>query len=224
MSLTETGKTHGVATQPGSTVRSSLGTIGAVSAFAKSSGLASCRSKSTAFAVLVHRVTDPVDASIVTDLGVGRINKDYFVVLHGSILVNPVRVEYTEVGELTSDLLLSNRLKISLEFKVVDTLVLRFSKYHTTVILTLTTSTTDSNAYYNISLLSLVTKTVSLLGTGRFVATDHLRALTVLPRTDTKEETECITLLVTPKLFHILVSSHDVKLQFLKNKWKCEIK
>ena len=195
-----------------------------MSTLAKSSGLASCRGKSTALTVLVYRVTDPVDASIVTDLCVGRIDKDDLVVLHGSILVDPVRVKNTEVGEFTSNLLLSNRLKISLELKVVNTLMLGLSENHTTMVLTFTSSTTDSNSYNNISLLSLVPKTVSLLGTGGLVATDHLWALTVLPRANTKEETECITLLVTPKLFHVLVSSHDVKLQFLKNKWKCEIK
>jgi hypothetical protein len=46
--------------------------------------------ESSSLTVLMNRVTDPVDTRIVTDLGVGRIDKDDLIVLHGSILVNPV--------------------------------------------------------------------------------------------------------------------------------------
>jgi len=180
-----------------------------VSTLAESSGLASCRGKSTALTVLVYRVTDPVDTRIITDLRVGRIDKDDLIVLHGSVLVNPVRVEYAKIGELASDLLLCNRLKISLELKVVNTLVLGLTENHTTMVLTLTSSTTDSDTYNNVSLLCLVTKTVSLFGTSGLAHANHLRALTVLPCANTKEETEGITLLVTPKLFHVFVGSHS---------------
>lgn len=189
-----------------------------MSTLAETSGLASCRGESTALTVLVYRVTDPVDTRIVTDLGVGRIDKDDLIVLHGSILVNPVGVKNAEVGELASDLFLSNRLEISLELKMVNTLMLGLTENHTTMVLTLASSTTDSDAYNYISLLGLVTKTMSLLGTSGLVATYHLGALTVLPCANTKKETECITLLVTPKLFHILVSSHIDKLATRKRK------
>jgi len=189
-----------------------------VSTLTETSGLASCRGESTALTVLVYRVTDPVNAGVITDLGVGRIDKDDLVVLHGSILVNPVRVKNAKVGKLASYLLLSNRLKVSLELKVVDTLMLGLTEDHTTVILTLASSTTDSDAYNYVTLLSLVTKTVSLLGTGGLAATDHLGALTVLPRANTKKETKGVTLLVTPKLFHVLVCSHIDELASAKRK------
>jgi hypothetical protein len=207
--LTITLELHDVIAQPGSTVRSSLDSIGTVSRLAKSSGFASSRGKSTAFAVLVYRVANPVDARIIADLGVGRINKNNFIVLHSSILVNPVRVEYTKIGELASNLLFSNGLKVTFKFKMVDTLVLWLSEYHTTVNLTLASSTTYSDTNNYISLLSLVSKTVSLIGTAGLGAAYHLGALTVFPCADTEKETEGITLLVTPKLFHILVGSHD---------------
>ncbi len=218
MSLTETLETHGVAPLPGSEVRTSLDSVGAVTTLAKSTALASGRSEASALTVLVYRVADPVDAGIVTDLGVGRIYKDDLVVLHGSILIDPVRVQYTEIGKLTSNLLLGNGLKVTLELKVVDTLVLGLTEYHTTVILTLTSSTTDTYANNDISLLGLVTKTVGLVGTGRAVAANHLWSLTVLPSANAKKETEGVTLLVTPKLFHVLVGSHAEKLSNLKEK------
>mmetsp|Transcript_3127 Transcript_3127/g.3605 ORF Transcript_3127/g.3605 Transcript_3127/m.3605 type:complete len:223 (+) Transcript_3127:204-872(+) len=218
MSLTETLETHGVAPLPGGKVGSSLDSICAVTSLAKSTALASSGSETSALSVLVYRVTDPVDAGIIADLGVGRIYKDDLVVLHGGVLVDPVRVQYTKVGELASYLLLSNGLKITLKLKVVDTLVLGLTEYHTTVILTLTSSTTYTYADNNVSLLSLVTKTVSLVGTGGAVAANHLWSLTVLPGTNAEKETEGVTLLVTPKLFHVLVGSHTEKLSNLYQK------
>ena len=43
------------------------------------------------------------------------IDEDDFVVLHGGVLVDPVRVEDAEVGVLASDLLLGDGLKVALE-------------------------------------------------------------------------------------------------------------
>jgi hypothetical protein len=76
------------------------------------------------------------------------------------------------------------------------------------VVRALAASTTDTATDNNISLLGLVSKTVSLLGTGGAVHTGDLGALTVLPSADTEKETKSITLLVTPKLFHIFVATH----------------
>jgi hypothetical protein len=74
--------------------------------------------------------------------------------------------------------------------------------------LTLTSTTADSGTYNDVSLLGLVTKTVGLIGTARTVACKDVGALAVFPSADTHQESESITLLVTPKLFHILVGSH----------------
>jgi len=111
-------------------------------------------------------------------------------------------------------------LKVTLELDLLDTLVLGLTENHTTVVRALASSTTDSDTDNNVSLLGLVSKTVSLLGTGRAVHTGDLGALTVLPSTDTKEETDSITLLVTPKLFHVFVATHLDKL----NKYTVEQK
>lgn len=179
-----------------------------MSTLAKTTSLTSSRSKTTAFTVLVHRVANPVDTGIVTDLEMRRIDKDDLVVLHGSILVHPVRVENTKVGKLASNLFFRDRLKVPLEFDLVDTLVLGLTENHTTVVGTLASSTTDSDTDNNVSLFGLVSEAVSLFSTSGSVAADHLGTLTVFPCTDTKKETKSITLLVTPEFFHILVGSH----------------
>jgi hypothetical protein len=206
--LTVTLEALHVPVEPGSTRTSSLDVVGTVSTLAKTTGLASSTGKSTAFPVLVHRVDDPVDARVVTDLGVGGIYKNNFVILHGGVLVNPVGVKNTQVGKFTSDLLLGNTLEVTVELQMVDTLVLGLTEDHTTVVRTLTSSTTDSATNDNVSLLGLVSKTVGLVGTSGAVDAGDLGALTVLPSTDTKEETEGVTLLVTPELFHVFVATH----------------
>jgi hypothetical protein len=169
-----------------------------VSLLSESTSLASSAGKSTHFAVLVDGVDDPVNTGVVADLLVVGVDADDFVVFHGRVLVDPVRVENTEIWVSASGLFFGYGLKIALELKVVDTLMLGLTENHTTMVLTLTSSTTDSNTDNNVSLLGLVTETVSLFGTGGTSTTDHLGALTVLPCTNAEEETECITLLVTP--------------------------
>mmetsp|Transcript_18290 Transcript_18290/g.27166 ORF Transcript_18290/g.27166 Transcript_18290/m.27166 type:complete len:215 (+) Transcript_18290:263-907(+) len=208
--LTITLEAHSVPPDPGGAVRTSDGTVGTVSFLAQTTALATSRSKSTHLTVLVYGVDNPVDARIIADDLVVRVDTDDFVVLHGSILSHPVGVQDTEVGVLTSDLLLSNTLKIALEVKLVNTVVLGLSVHHTLGNLTLAASTTNTGTDNHISLLGLVTETVSLLGTRGTVDTGDVVALAVLPSADTKEETKDVTLLVTPKLFHVLVGSHDV--------------
>ena len=158
--------------------------------------------------MLVHGVHNPVNTGVVADLLVRRINHNNFVVLHGGVLVDPVRVEYTKVGKFASGLLLSNALLITLRLNLPDTLVLGLTVDHTAVVGALAASTADTAADDDVSLLGLVAETVGLVGTGGTVHAGDLGALTVLPGADAEEETEGITLLVTPELFHVLVATH----------------
>jgi hypothetical protein len=119
---------------------------------------------------------------------------------------------------MSANTLLCNTSQVSSELQLVDTLVLGLTVHDTLTVLALAVTTADAHAVDDVPLLGLVTKTMSLLGTSGLVATYHLGALTVLPCANTKKETECITLLVTPKLFHILVSSHIDKLATRKRK------
>ena len=88
--LTVTLETLVVPVEPGSTLGTSLDIVGTVSTLAQTTALASSASKTSTFSVLVHRVHNPVNTSIVTDLRVGRIYKNNFVIFHGSVLVYPV--------------------------------------------------------------------------------------------------------------------------------------
>jgi hypothetical protein len=123
-------------------------------------------------------------------------------------LSNPVGVQDAQVGVLASDLFLGNGLQVALELELVHTLVLGLSKDHTTVNLTLASSTTDTGTDNHVSLLGLVPQTVGLVGSGRTVETQNVGALTVFPASNTRQETHGVTLLVTPDLFHVLVATH----------------
>jgi len=119
--LTVSLKTHTIAIEPGRTVGSTLDAMGTVSLLAQTTSLAAGTGQTAHLTVLVTH--NPVDARVIADLLVAGVDEDDFVVLLGSILVDPVRVEDTEVGVTASDLFFSDALQVAFEFKVVDTLV-----------------------------------------------------------------------------------------------------
>lgn len=94
---------------------------------AKTTALLASGSESTALAVLVDRLDDPVDAGITADSLVLGIDEDDLVVLVGGVLVDPVRVENAEIGATAADTLLSSRLERALVLELVDTLVGRLA-------------------------------------------------------------------------------------------------
>jgi hypothetical protein len=110
-------------TQPGRLEGTSLDAIGTVSLLAETASLASGTGKSTQFAVLVDGSTQPVGPRVVADLLVVGIDEDDFVVLHGRILIDPVRVQDTEIGILASNLFFGHGLQVAFKFELVDTLV-----------------------------------------------------------------------------------------------------
>jgi hypothetical protein len=107
---------------------SSSGLVVTVS-LAQTTALLAGSGETTALAVLVDGVDDPVDAGIAADSLVLGVDEDDFVVLVGRVLVDPVRVEHTQVGAAATDTLLSSRLERTLVLELVDTLVGRLA-YH----------------------------------------------------------------------------------------------
>lgn len=75
----------------------------------------------------MHGVHDPVDAGITANSLVLRIDEDDLVILVCRVLVDPVRVEDSQVGAATTDAGLGSGAKRALVFQVVDTLVRRLA-------------------------------------------------------------------------------------------------
>ena len=90
---------------------------------AETTALLARGSESTALAVLVDGLDDPVDARVAADGLVLGVDADDLVVLVRRVLVDPVRVEDAEVGAAAADTLLGGRLERALVLELVDTLV-----------------------------------------------------------------------------------------------------
>ena len=158
--------------------------------------------------MLMHGVHNPVNTGVIADLLVRRIHQNNFVVLHGRILVDPVRVEYAKVGKFASGLFFSDGLLIALSLDLSDTLILGLTKDHTAVVGTLASSAADAAANDDVALLGFVAEAVGLVGAGGAVDAGDFGALAVFPGADAEEEAEGVTLLVTPELFHVFVATH----------------
>ena len=89
----------------------------------ETTGLLASGGETTSLAVLVDGVDDPVDAGVDADGLVLGVDEDDLVVLVGRVLVDPVRVEDSEVSAAAADTLLGGSLEGSLVLQLVDTLV-----------------------------------------------------------------------------------------------------
>jgi len=99
-----------------------LGLVVAV-ALVETTGLLAGGGEATGLAVLVDGGDDPVDAGVLADGLVLGVDEDDLVVLVGRVLVDPVRVEDAQVGAAAADTLLSSGLERALVLQLVDTLV-----------------------------------------------------------------------------------------------------
>ena len=159
--------------------------------------------QSTSLTVLVHGVHDPVNTRIVSDRDVRRINKNNFEVFISGVLVDPVRVQHSQVISNATSTFLSNTAKISGEFKLINTVVLRLSVDNTLQQRALASTSANSNSVDDIALikkqnelinkirlefasifyylLCFVAKLVSFIGSCGSSDTLNLFGLTVLP-------------------------------------------
>jgi len=172
--------------------------------------LLSSRSKTTGLTTLVNGVADPVDAGITTDGLVVRVDEDHLVVLVDTILVDPVRVQNSESSTSTSDTFLGGRTERTLELEVVDTLVGGLTEGSTLVNGLFAVTTANTDTVDDVTLLGLVTETTGLVGAGRPRSTVADVELSVLPASNTEQETEDVRLLALVKLRDVLVGSHVV--------------
>jgi len=115
--------------------------------------------------VSVNGLGDPLDSGIISDGGVEGIDQDHFVVLVGSILVDPVGVQHTEGTTVSSNTLFSDGLQVTGELHFVHSMVLGLSENDTSVALSLSSSSSNGNSVDHITLLGLVTEAVGLIGT-----------------------------------------------------------
>ena len=150
--------------------------------------------------MLVSRVTDPVDARVVTDGSVEGVDEDDFKPLVSRVLSNPVGVEDTKGTTATADSGLSEGLEVSLRLLLVDTSVLGLTVVDTLGEKLLTITSLDLNTVDHVALLVLVAKTMSLVRTRTLSGSVDGRQLPELPSSQTEQEAHDVRLLLVPQL------------------------
>ena len=164
--------------------------------------------KTSALSVLLLVRSDPVDLGVSSDSLVVGVNKDDFEELEGSVLADPVGVEDSEVSASSSDSLFSDSSVRSVGLKLVDTLVDGFTVDNTLGDWLLSATSSDSDSVNDVTLLSLVTELSGLIGSGRSGTFVDDWELSVFPCSHSEDESQNVRLLLSPKFFKILVSSH----------------
>lgn len=118
------------------------------------------RCQTTSFAALVNRITNPVDARVTADGLMLRINENDFKVLVSGILVDPIRVQHTEVRAASTHTFLCRRPKGALVFQLIDTFVDGLAVSGTLGHRSLTTTTAHSDTVNDIPLLGLFVSSI----------------------------------------------------------------
>lgn len=152
--------------------------------------LSTSSSKSSVFSSSVLGRGDPVDSGISSDCLVLGVNENDFVELEGSVLTNPVAVENSKVGCLSSDSLLSNCLVRSGGLELVDTLVNWLSVDDSLGDWSLSATSSDSDSVDNVSLLGLVTELSGLIDSAGSVDFVNDGKLSIFPRSHSEDESE----------------------------------
>jgi hypothetical protein len=145
----------------------------------ETAGLLAGGSKTASLTVLVDGGDDPVDAGITADGGVRGVDKDYLVVLVGGILVDPVRVEDTEVTADATNLGLSDGAEGLLVLQLENTLGGGLTVNDTLLHLSLAATSANADAVDDVTLLALVAETTGLLGASGADDAVNTRKLTV---------------------------------------------
>lgn len=174
------------------------------------SGFLTSRSKTSSLSVLVHWVDDPVVSGVSSDGVVGWVHQDDLKVLVGGVRVNPVRVQDSQVGGSSTDSLLSSDSQGLLVLQLSNTLVGWLTVSSTLWHRSLSATSSDSNSEDDETLLGLVTQSSGLVWSrwSRSSVDDVL--LSVLPTSDSQQESGDIRLLLSLQLFQVFVGTHFI--------------
>lgn len=172
------------------------------------SGLLTSSSKTSGLSVLVDWVDNPVDSWVSSDGVVRWVHQDNFVVLVGGVLVNPVRVQDSQVGSSSADSLLSGDSQGLLVLELSNTLVGWLTVGSTLWNRSLSATSSDSNTEDDETLLGLVAQSSGLVWSGRSRSSVDDVLLSVLPTSDSQQESGDIGLLLSLQLFQVFVGTH----------------
>ena len=154
-------------------------------------------SKATHLSVFVDWFGDPLGVRISSDSFMERINEDNLKKFICGIFTNPVGIQDSQSPTMAPSSLLSNRLKASGKFQLVNTMVDRLAVSCTLRNWAFTTTTADTNPVNDIALLSLVPQSSSFIRPGMGSPVQR-RELAVLPAADPQKKAHHVGLLLPP--------------------------
>ena len=197
----------GVSSLPVVTARSAEG-VGLVALLTEASVLLASRGQTAQLTSVVLLGDNPVDARIVLDGGVSRVDNDNFEELAHGILANPVGVEDTHVSTSAANLLLGDGSVGAGLLELTDALVDGLSVDDTLADCSLAAAASDADTPDGVSLLGLVAHGARLVQSGRLLGTVDLGKLAVLPAADAHNKTHNIGLFLSPEFLEVLVGTH----------------
>ena len=182
--------------------------VGPVTLLSEASVLLAGRGETAELAFVVFFGHDPVDAWVLLDGLVGWVDHDDLEELVGGILTYPVRVEHSGVAASSADLLLGDGSVRAGLLELSDALVHWLSEDDTLVDCSLSSSSSDSDSPDSVALLLLEAKGSGLVQSRWLGGSVDSWELSVLPRSDSHDESENIRLLLSPQLLQIFVCTH----------------
>lgn len=172
------------------------------------SGLLTSSSKTSGLSVLVDWVDNPVDSWVSSDGVVRWVHQDNLVVLVGGVLVNPVRVQDSQVSSSSADSLLSGDSQGLLVLELSNTLIGWLTVSSTLWNRSLSATSSDSDTEDDETLLGLVAQSSGLVWSGRSRSSVDDVLLSVLPTSDSQQESGDVRLLLSLQLFQVFVGTH----------------
>lgn len=190
-----------------SVTTASLGVVVQVT-LGNTSGLLASGSKTSSFSVLVNWVNNPVVSWVSSDGIVRWVHTNDLVVLVGGVLVHPVRIQHSQVGSSSTNSFLGGHSQGLLVLELSDTLVgwltVGGSLWHRS----LSTTSSNSDTEDDETLLGLVTQSSGLVWSRWSGSSVDDVSLSVLPTSDSQQESSDIRLLFSLQFFQVFVSTH----------------
>ena len=190
--------------------------VGSVSLHSQSSVLLTGGGEASEFSLVVLLIADPVDSWVALDSLVSWVDADDLEEFVGGVLSHPVGVEHSQVGALSADLLLSHRSVGSGLLELSDTSVDWLTVDDTLVDSSLSSTSSDSDSVNDVALLGLVSEGSGLVQSGWSLHLVDDWELSVLPASNSKDKSDDIRLLLSPKFLKIFVSTHYLCLIVIK--------
>merc|ERR1719313_514379 len=182
--------------------------VSSVTLHSQSSVLLTSGGETSELSFVVFFFANPVDSWISLDSFVRWVNANDLEEFVSGVLTNPVRVEDSQVGALSADLLLSNRSVRSGFLELSDTSMDWLTVNDSLMDSSLSSTSSDSNSVDDVSLLLFESEGSSLVQSGRSLDLMDDWELSVLPASHSEDESDDVRLLLSPKLLKVFVSTH----------------